>query len=570
MFIQNGLFTSESVSAGHPDKLADGIADAIVDAVLEREPTAGVTCEALLTGSSAILTGELKTRDPAVFEQVRVDAPAIVRRVLGDAGYEGGAGGMDPDHYPVELRFSHQHEVIPDDPHRSVLGYVNPSDRINGATGECSVFGYACQETEELMPEALTGAHQLVRRHAEVRTGGELPWLGPDARAQVTFRYEDGCPDAVETVVLCTQTLGEVDASTLRREVEARIIDPVIPQQRRSSRFRLLVKPASPVIHAGSLAGIGFTGRQGDADTYGGAAPGSVGLSGKDPSRIERCGTYMARYLAKQVVARNWARRCLVQIAYARGQSDPVAFLVHAEGASAARNTEIAAALRREFDLSPDRIVRQLNLRQPIYYPTAVWGHLGRHDLAAPWEEVKEYVVDGSLEIAMQYRTATGRPWPTRQIVHPHRTVAPRSPRHYPYLVVRFMNAVYQREEIAIHKGPANMRVGFRDSFVHHPEPFDSDGSISPDCKRLMVAGTLEAIRRTGFRMCLVWTAHSCTFVEKDGSANDSDGPPSGGFGSGGVGGIPLPRNLELEVRKNEDGTTITPFEQDNQPGEPQ
>lgn len=510
MFIQNGLFTSESVSAGHPDKLADGIADAILDAFIKLEPSSRVACEAMLTRAGAIVSGEFRTRDPGIFDRVVESAQDIVRRTLRDAGYGDSRSGIDVDAYPVELRFNRQ-----------------PADIGQDAGEQGLVFGYACKETPELMPAPIMFAHRLARRQADLCRAGKLPWLLPGATSQVTFSYQDGQPVAVESVVLSTRATEEVDIQTVHDEVSRKIVDAVIPKKLRASNFRLLVNPTGRFVVGGQQAGVGLTGRKAIADTYGGAVPhGGGSFSGKDPSKADRSAAYMARFLARQVVARGWASRCLVQLAYAIGEPDPLSFLVQAADASADRCTEIAAALRREFDLSSAGIIRELGLLRPIYCPTAAYGHFGRADLNLPWE---------------------------RPIAKPELR------RRFPYLVVCFMPAVFQREEIAIHKGPAKMRVGFRDSFVHHPEPFKPDGSMSADCKRLMIVGTLEAIQRTGFRMCLVWTANSCTYVEKDGSANDSDAPPSGGVGSGGAGGIPLPHDLEFEARTRKAGRLIVP-----------
>lgn len=520
MFIQNGLFASESVSEGHPDKLADRISDAILDAFLELEPTSRVACETLLTSSGAVLSGEFKTRDPAVFAQVQARAEGIVRRALREAGYSDHASGIDVESYPIELRLNRQSEDI--------SRGVDRADGHLGAGDQGLMFGFACDDTPQLMPAPIMYAHQLMRRQAQVRRTGQLPWLRPDAKSQVVFRYVDGRPVAAESVVLSTQTSDEVDIETVRQGVARAIVDSVIPSELRAPGFRLLVNPTGRFVVGGPQADVGLTGRKIIADTYGGFAPhGGGAFSGKDPSKVDRSAAYMARFLARQVVARGWAHRCLVQLAYAIGIADPVSFLVQAEGADPTRNTEIAAELRREYDLSPAGIIRQLVLLRPIYYPTAAYGHFGRDDLQLPWEQDP-----------------------------PAATVK----RRYPYLVVHLMPTVYQREEIGIHRGDARMHVGHNDTFVHHPEPFAPDGSISDDCKRLMIAGTLEAIRRTGFRMCLVWTANSCTYVERDGSANESSEPPSGGFGSGGVGGTPLPGDLEFELKVRDGDTVLTPF----------
>ena len=379
MSVRNGLFSSESVSEGHPDKLADRISDAVLDEFLRLEPTARVACETLLADQCVVVAGEFKTRDPDVFRQVRERAVPIVAGVLRDAGYRDGATGIDPERCEVQVRFNGQS----DDINRG----VDRADGVIGAGDQGLMFGYACDETPELMPAPIVYAHRLVRRQAELRRSGALPWLQPDAKSQVSFRYEDGRPVAVEAVVLSTQHAEDVDTDTLRAAVSREIIDAVIPKALRASGYRELINPTGRFVTGGPKGDTGLTGRKIIVDTYGGAAPhGGGAFSGKDPSKVDRSAAYVARFLAKQVVARGWAPRCLVQLAYAIGVAEPVSFLVDTEGASAARNAEIARALQAEFDLTPAGIIRQLDLLRPIYYPTAAYGHFGRDDLALPWE----------------------------------------------------------------------------------------------------------------------------------------------------------------------------------------
>ncbi|MBE0593347.1 MAG: methionine adenosyltransferase [Gemmatimonadales bacterium] len=378
MSVRNGLFSSESVSEGHPDKLADRISDAVLDEFLRLEPTARVACETLLADQCVVVAGEFKTRDPDVFRQVRERAVPIVAGVLRDAGYRDGATGIDPERCEVQVRFNGQSADI----NRG----VDRADGVIGA-GDQGLIGYACDETPELMPAPIVYAHRLVRRQAELRRSGALPWLQPDAKSQVSFRYEDGRPVAVEAVVLSTQHAEDVDTDTLRAAVSREIIDAVIPKALRASGYRELINPTGRFVTGGPKGDTGLTGRKIIVDTYGGAAPhGGGAFSGKDPSKVDRSAAYMARFLAKQVVARGRAPRCLVQLAYAIGVAEPVSFLVDTEGASAARNAEIARALQAEFDLTPAGIIRQLDLLRPIYYPTAAYGHFGRDDLALPWE----------------------------------------------------------------------------------------------------------------------------------------------------------------------------------------
>lgn len=381
MTVSHGLFSSESVSEGHPDKLADRISDAILDAFLTLDPQARVACETLLADQCVVLAGEFKTRDPDHFHEVQRRAESIARQVIRDTGYTDAQTGVDPDACEVQVRFNHQSADI----NRG----VDQADGAIGAGDQGLMFGYACDETIELMPAPLSYAHQLVRRQSELRRSGALPWLRPDAKSQVTFRYEDGRPVAVETVVLSTQHAADVDVATVCDEVRRLIIDPVIPPSMRAPSYREHINPTGRFVTGGPKGDTGLTGRKIIVDTYGGAAPhGGGAFSGKDPSKVDRSAAYMARHLAKQVVARGWARRCLVQVAYAIGVTDPVSFLVDAQGATAPRNAEIADALQAEFDLTPAGIIRHLELLRPIYFGTAAYGHFGRTDIALPWESV--------------------------------------------------------------------------------------------------------------------------------------------------------------------------------------
>jgi S-adenosylmethionine synthetase len=389
MSVRNGLFSSESVSEGHPDKLADRISDAVLDEFLRLEPSARVACETLLADQCVVVAGEFKTRNPDVFRQVRERAVSIVAGVLRDAGYRDGATGIDPERCAVQVRFNGQSADI----NRG----VDRADGVIGAGDQGLMFGYACDETPELMPAPIVYAHRLVRRQAELRRSGALSWLQPDAKSQVSFRYEDGRPVAVEAVVLSTQHAEDFDTDTLRAAVSREIIDAVIPKALRASGYRELINPTGRFVTGGPKGDTGLTGRKIIVDTYGGAAPhGGGAFSGKDPSKVDRSAAYMARFLAKQVVARGWSPRCLVQLAYAIGVAEPVSFLVDADGASAARNAEIAQALQAEFDLTPAGIIGQLNLLQPIYYPTAAYGHFGRDDLNLPWESLQQGPAAGS------------------------------------------------------------------------------------------------------------------------------------------------------------------------------
>ena len=382
MTIRNGHFSSESVAEGHPDKLADRISDAVLDAFLRLEPSARVACETLVADQCVVVAGEFKTRDVDVFREVREGAIAIVSRVLRETGYADADTGIDPARCQVQIHFNRQSDDIGQG--------VDRADGVIGAGDQGLMFGHACDETPELMPAPILYAHRLVQRQAELRKAGVLPWLRPDAKSQVTFRYEEGRPVAVEAVVLSTQHAADVETDRVRAEVSLHIIDSVIPQALRAPGYRELINPTGRFVIGGPKGDTGLTGRKIIVDTYGGAAPhGGGAFSGKDPSKVDRSAAYMARYLAKQVVARRWAGRCLVQLAYAIGVSEPVSVLVDADGASASRNAEIAQTLREAFDLTPAGIIRFLDLQRPIYYDTAAYGHFGRTDLDLPWEATR-------------------------------------------------------------------------------------------------------------------------------------------------------------------------------------
>ena len=325
MSVRNGLFSSESVSEGHPDKLADRISDAVLDEFLRHDPSARVACETLLADQCVVVAGEFKTRSPETFRAVRERAVTIVSDVLRDAGYRDGATGIDPERCEIQVRFNGQSADINQG--------VDREDGVIGAGDQGLMFGYACDDTPELMPAPIVFAHRLVRRQAKLRRNGVLPWLGPDAKSQVTFRYEDGRPVAIEAVVLSTQHDAGVETEALRTAVSREIIDAVIPANLRAPNYRELINPTGRFVTGGPKGDAGLTGRKIIVDTYGGAAPhGGGAFSGKDPSKVDRSAAYMARFLAKQVVARGWSNRALVQLAYAIGVAEPVSFLVEAEG----------------------------------------------------------------------------------------------------------------------------------------------------------------------------------------------------------------------------------------------
>ena len=377
------LFTSESVSEGHPDKLADQISDAILDAFLSREATAKVACETLVADNLVVIAGEFRTADPAVFDEVRDRAAAIARQVLTDAGYKDAATGIDPEHCEIQVRFNHQSIQIN-------KGVVH-ADGTLGAGDQGLMFGYACDETPDLMPYPIWLAHRLVRRQAELRKSGALPWLRPDAKSQVTVLYEGHKVAGIADVVISTQIQRDLDPAWVTREVTREIIDPLVPPRLRTADFRIFVNPAGPFEIGGPNGDTGVTGRKIIVDTYGGACPhGGGAFSGKDPSKVDRSATYMARYIAKNIVAAGLARRCLVQVAYAIGVADPVSVMIDTQGTGTVPCEALEAAVKKVFRMTPSGIIETLDLARPIYRQTAAYGHFGRSDIDLSWERTDQ------------------------------------------------------------------------------------------------------------------------------------------------------------------------------------
>ena len=375
---RTSLFTSESVSAGHPDKLADRISDTILDRFLAAEPSARVACETFLTDSLVVLGGEFHTVDPAVFARIRDEAPALVRNLLRDTGYSGDFPGIDPDRCEILLRFSHQSADIRQG--------VERGEEI-GAGDQGLMFGCACDETPELMPLPILLAHRLVERQAQLRRNGEFPWLRPDAKSQVTVRYRGDRPEAVDTVVLSTQHDAAVDIDTLRREVAERIIHPVLPAHLCPQPPRVLINPTGRFVVGGPMGDTGLTGRKIIVDTYGGMGRHGGGcFSGKDCTKVDRSAAYAARWVAKNIVAAGLAHKCEIQLAYAIGVSHPLSVMVDTFGTGSVDDALLASAVEKVFDLRPGAIIRDLDLRRPIYEKTAAYGHFGRKDPDFTWE----------------------------------------------------------------------------------------------------------------------------------------------------------------------------------------
>ncbi len=325
-----------------------------------------------------MIAGEFKTIDQSLYEKIRNRAECIARQVLRDIGYRDAETGIDPERCEVQVRFNHQSFQI--------YKGVELAGGIIGAGDQGLMFGYACDETPDLMPYPIWLAHRLVKRLAELRHAGTLPWLRPDAKSQVTVVYEDHRVVGVDNVVISTQIERDLDPAWVTQEITREIIDPLLPPALRSSGFRILVNPAGPFEIGGPNGDTGLTGRKIIVDTYGGACPhGGGAFSGKDPTKVDRSAAYMARYIAKNIVAANLARRVTVQIAYAIGVAEPVSVLVDTHGTGSVADEQLEAAVRAVFDLTPRGIIDSLHLRRPIYRQTAAYGHFGRS--AFSWEQ---------------------------------------------------------------------------------------------------------------------------------------------------------------------------------------
>ena len=379
MNIRTHLFTSEAVSEGHPDKLADQISDAVLDAFLACDPNARVACETLLADKFVVVAGEFKTEREKDFLAVRDQASVLARQVLCDAGYSDADSGINPDTCEVQVRFNHQ------SPH--INRGVDQADGEIGAGDQGLMFGYATDETPDLMPYPFWLATQLAKRQAVMRKSGELPWLRPDAKSQVTLRYENGIATGIEKLVLSTQHAPEISTEALRQAVMEHIVRPILPEGLDTTRMTVLINPTGRFVIGGPNGDTGLTGRKIVADTYGGACPhGGGAFSGKDPSKVDRSAAYMARYIAKNVVAAKLARRCTVQLAYAIGVAEPMSLYIDLHGTGQVDEAKLEDAVRQMFRLTPKGIIESLDLKRPIYRQTATYGHFGRSESGFTWE----------------------------------------------------------------------------------------------------------------------------------------------------------------------------------------
>jgi S-adenosylmethionine synthetase len=378
-------FTSESVTEGHPDKLADQVSDAVLDAILAEDPDGRVACETLVTTGLCVIAGEISTT-------AYVEIPRIARETIKSIGYDNHLAGFDGHTCGVLVSIDEQSPDIAQgvDTSEEVRGGTSGEDALNlqGAGDQGMMFGYACNETDALMPLPIWTAHRLAERLAEVRKSGQVPYLRPDGKTQVTFAYEDGCPVALQGVLISTQHQEGVDRDTvIRPDLIDQVIRPVIPEQFLDDDYNVYVNPTGNFVRGGPHADAGLTGRKIIVDTYGGMGRhGGGAFSGKDPSKVDRSAAYAGRWVAKHVVATGVADRCEVQLAYAIGMAQPMSILVDTFGTARTDHTKIEAAVREVFDLRPGAIVRDLELKRPIYRETAAYGHFGRDIF--PWEQL--------------------------------------------------------------------------------------------------------------------------------------------------------------------------------------
>jgi S-adenosylmethionine synthetase len=380
-------FTSESVTEGHPDKMADQISDAVLDALLEQDPSSRVACETLLTTGLVVVAGEITTNG-------YVEIPKLVRDVVTGIGYTSSDVGFDGVTCGVAVSIGSQSPDIAQgvDTAMEVRSGTSGEDILNsqGAGDQGMMFGYACDETDDLMPLPIWLAHRLAQRLAQVRKVGTLGYLRPDGKTQVTFQYEDGRPVKLETVLVSTQHKPDIDIETLLLpDLRDHVISPIVPAAFADDGYKILANPTGKFEMGGPHADAGLTGRKIIVDTYGGAARhGGGAFSGKDPSKVDRSAAYAARWVAKHVVASGAARRCEIQVAYAIGVARPVSLLVETFGTEQVDPSAISRAVGEVFDLRPAAIIRDLDLRRPIYQKTAAYGHFGRSDKEFTWEKV--------------------------------------------------------------------------------------------------------------------------------------------------------------------------------------
>jgi S-adenosylmethionine synthetase len=377
-------FTSESVSEGHPDKMCDQISDAVLDAILAQDPNARVACEVSTTTGLVVVIGEITTH-------AYVDIQEIVRETVREIGYTNGDFGFDANTAGVIVSIKEQSSDIAqgvDQALEAREGKMSDAEiEATGAGDQGMMIGFACDETEELMPLTISLAHKLTRCLSEARKLGKLTWLRPDAKSQVTVEYAFGKPKRVDTIVISTQHAPEISQQEIRAQIIQHIIQSVVPEHLLDANTRIFINPTGRFVTGGPLGDAGLTGRKIIVDTYGGVARhGGGAFSGKDPTKVDRSAAYMARYIAKNIVAAGLATRFELQVSYAIGVAQPTSLAVETFGTGTIPDDQIEALIRKHFDMRPAAIIRDLNLRRPIYKQVAAYGHFGRHDLDVPWE----------------------------------------------------------------------------------------------------------------------------------------------------------------------------------------
>ena len=376
------LFTSESVTEGHPDKICDQISDAVLDAILEQDPDGRVACETAVTTGMVLVMGEISTK-------CYVDIPKIAREVIRDIGYDRAKFGFDCDTCGIITSIDEQSGDIALGVDRALEAKeAGITEEDNGAGDQGMMFGFACDDTPELMPMPISLAHKLAKRLAQVRKDGTLPYLRPDGKTQVTIEYEDDRPVAVETIVVSNQHSPDVPMEQLRADIKREVIDAIVPKELMRPETKIFINPTGRFVIGGPQGDSGLTGRKIIVDTYGGMGRhGGGAFSGKDPTKVDRSAAYAARYVAKNIVAAKLARKCEVQLAYAIGVAKPVSINVNTFGTGKVADEVLEQAVEKVFDLRPTAIIRSLDLRRPIYRKLAAYGHMGREDLGVNWEK---------------------------------------------------------------------------------------------------------------------------------------------------------------------------------------
>jgi len=379
------LFTSESVTEGHPDKIADQISDSILDGILAQDPMGRVACETLITTGQVHVAGEISTK-------CYVDIPKIVRNTIRNIGYTRAKYGFDADTCGVLISIDEQSADIAlgvDKALEAKAGTMVDEIEAIGAGDQGMMFGYATNETPEYMPLTIALAHKLARRLSEVRKNGELPYLRPDGKTQVTVAYEDGKPVSIDTIVISTQHSPDVTLAQIEKDILEKVIRPIVPAELLNDETKYFINPTGNFVIGGPQGDCGLTGRKIIVDTYGGMARhGGGAFSGKDPTKVDRSAAYAARYVAKNVVAAGLADKCEIQLAYAIGVARPVSIMVETFGTAKVEESLIVELIQKNFDLRPAGIIKTLDLRRPIYAQTAAYGHFGRTDVDLPWEHV--------------------------------------------------------------------------------------------------------------------------------------------------------------------------------------